>query len=348
MNIRSLVSLIGILVVLGVVAFAIRSTSIKGPSEGKTHIRWLIAHQPADLFVRGTSTFADVLEKETQGSMTLDVLVPEDVGFAGGDVPTDELFKMLDSGSIQLATVYAGGVEKIVAPYGVINLPFLFESYASAEKVLDGPVGENMRSAVEKNTPYLALATTYSGGYRIIASNKKAITTGEDFKGLRIGTAGGPVAEELFKALGAIPVQIPTVASGKGYLTSNQVDAVETAYTRLSFGLASSTYVRYISETNHSLFTTATIVPKSFYGSLTRAQQAALRKAAFAAATVERADSIALAEKTKVDAAARGIEIVELSPAAQTALKERLLPVYKTFEGLFGVDLIQSIVEAQQ
>lgn len=350
MTIARSLAIIAVLVGLGfIVSFIGSESHVNTRGEGAPiRVRWLIAHQPADLFVHGTRAFSDTLEKGTGGSMVLEVLVPEDVGFVGGDVPTDELFKLLNDGTIQMATVYAGGVENISPQYGVINLPFLFDSYASAEKVLDGPAGERMRAAVAEHTPFLALATTYSGGYRIIASNKKMITNVNDFKGLRVGTAGGPVAEALFRELGAIPVEIPTVASGKKYLTSNEVDAVETAYTRLSFGLASSTYVRYISETNHSLFTTATIVPKKFYESLTSREQQALKKAAFTAATIERADSIALAERTKRDAQEKGIRIAELSPVNAAKLKERLLPVYKKFEGLFGADLIEAIIAAQR
>ncbi|OGG79635.1 hypothetical protein A3A39_02310 [Candidatus Kaiserbacteria bacterium RIFCSPLOWO2_01_FULL_54_13] len=311
-------------------------------------VRWLIAHQPADLFVRGTKIFADVLEKESNGSMALKVLVPEDVGFPGGDVPTNQLFKFLEEGTVQLATVYAGGIESRNAPYGIINLPFLFRNYKSAEGVLEGSLGKQIRDTVEKNTSLRSLAITYSGGYRLIASNKKSIKTADDFKGLRIGTAGGPVAEALFRELGAIPVPIPTVASGKKYLTTGDVDAVETAYTRLSFRLASSTYIRYISETNHSLFTTATIVTKAFYDSLSPMQQETLGKAAQLAAKVEREDSVALAGKTKLDAQKQGIRIVELSPSASADLKTRLLPVYKTFEATFGADLIQKIVDQQK
>lgn len=351
MNTPRITSLIITVIALVATLLGISFLMPDGPQDGATgpiRMRWLIAHQPADLFIHGTKTFSDVLAKETGGAMTLEVLVPEDVGFAGGDVPTDELVKMLNDGTIQLATVYAGGVEKLDATYGVINLPFLFDSYASAEKVLDGSSGERMRATVAENTPFLALATTYSGGYRIIASNKKLITSTDDFKGLRVGTAGGPVAEALFRELGAIPVEIPTVASGKKYLTSNEVDAVETAYTRLSFGLASSTYVRYISETNHSLFTTATLVPKSFYNTLTLQQQGALKQAAMAAATIERADSIALAEKTKQDAQEKGIRVAELTTVEQAKLKERLLSVYKKFENVFGADLIQDIIAEQK
>ncbi|MBI4133026.1 TRAP transporter substrate-binding protein DctP [Candidatus Uhrbacteria bacterium] len=349
MNMSRISTYILVTIVLGLaVFFWARMVPTTAPAEKPTEIRWLIAHQPADLFVRGTKIFADVLAKETNGSMTLTVLIPEDAGFPGGDVPSDKLFTFLDDGTIQLATVYAGSVEKKNAPYGIINLPFLFDSYESAEKVFDGPLGTQIRDTVEKKTSLRALAITYSGGYRLIASDKRSIKGAGDFKGLRIGTAGGPVGEALFRELGAIPVPIPTVASGKNYLTAGDVDAVETAYTRLSFRLASSTYVRYISETNHSLFTTATIVTKAFYNSLTPVQQRALERAAQLAAKVEREDSIALAKKTKRDAQEQGIRIIELSPSASADLKSRLLPVYKKFEATFGADLIQNIVDEQR
>lgn len=337
-----------ILVVAAVLFLAMQLSRGTSVAEEPIEVRWLIAHQPADLFIRGTAVFADVLEKETNGSMTLKVLVPEDVGFPGGDVPTDQLFELLEGGAVQLGTVYAGGIESRNAAYGIINLPFLFDDYESAERILDGPLGAQIRDTVEKNTALRALAITYSGGYRIIASNSVSIQTVDDFKGLRIATAGGPVAEAIFRELGAIPVPIPTVASGKNYLTAGDVDAVETAYTRISFAPPSGTYIRHISETNHSLFTTATLVTKSFYDSLDDVQQRALEKAAQEAAKVEREDSIALAERTKRDIQKKGVEIVEVSPSVSSDLKTRLLPVYKDFETIFGADLVKNIIDEQK
>lgn len=308
-------------------------------------VNWLLAHQPAELFIRATKIFADELAKGTNGAMAVKVLTPEDVGFPG-DVPTDQVFKLLDNGTAQLSSTYAVGIAGKDPAFGVVNLPFLFKNYKSAGEVLDGPLGKQILDTVEKNTSARALAFTLSGGYRIIASKDKQIKTADDFKGLRIGTAGGPVAEEIFRELGAVPVPV-TLPTAKKSLGSGDVDAVETTYTRLSWVLGTDTFVHSVSETNHSLFLTAILVSKSFYDSLTPDQQAVLQNVAQIAAKAEREDSIALAEKTKIDAQKQGIKTVALSPKDSAELAKRLEPVYRKFTPIFGADFIQGIFAHQ-
>lgn len=309
-------------------------------------VRWLLAHQPTELFSKAAAVFADDLAKDSGGTMELSVILPKDLGYTG-DIPTADVMQILQNGKAELGTTYVVGIAGEDPELNVLNLPYLFTDYASATKVLDGDAGKELLATIGENTPARGLAFTYSGGFRIIVSNTP-IRTAADFKGLHIATAGGPVAEEALKALGATPIPVTIGASGAPEPVAS-ADAVETTYTRLSGALGEPPFrFKYISDTYHSLFLTAILASKSFYDTLTPAQQDALMRAAQDAAAVERQDSIALGAQTRTDIQKEGVTVIVPSQDALAALKQKLQPVYGTFAPQFGQNTIDAIVGAQQ
>lgn len=307
------------------------------------HVRWLLSHQPTDVFARAAEVFAQELSKLTDGRLTLDVVTPEELGYSStGDIPNADVLKYLDDGRVELATTYTVGLGKSDPALWSLNLPFLFSDYTSAGQVLDGAGGARLLSTVESTTDTHALAFTMSGGFRVVAS-KSPIKTLADFKGKRIATSGGPVAQSTLTALGAIPV--PTdLESGKLDIQQGSIDGVETTYSRLSATLGSnSPYTKNIAQTYHSLFLTVILASDSFYASLSAADQKALREAAVAAAQVEREDSASLGEQTKAALEAEGTIISTFSAQDKKAMQETTRPVYTELESNYGAEFAKEL-----
>lgn len=336
--------LLAVAVVLG--AFVVTGmynrpgTEVSAQAEPQ-HLRWLLSHQPTSVFDRAAAVFAEVLEKESNGSLTIDVVTPGEVGVGKGDIPNTDVFRYLEDGTVELATTYTVGLGNEVPAFWSLTLPFLFESYAQAGTVLDGSAGQSILDTASGQTSARALAFTMSGGFRIIASKNTKITSLSDVKGKRIATSGGPVAEATLTALGAVPV--PTnLEDGAPAIDVDSIDGIETTYSRLSSVIGSQTqYVKYVNETNHSLFLTTILVNGAFYESLSPQNRVALQKAARAAAAVEREDSVTLGEKTKGELAASGSVIV--IPADTAAFHEAVQSVYEKFTPLFGAELIAAL-----
>lgn len=300
------------------------------------HVRWLLSHQPTDVFARATSVFAEELSKRTDGRLVLDVVMPEELGYAStGDIPNADVLKYLDDGRVELATTYTVGLGKSDPALWAVNLPFLFSDYTSAGEILDGKSGAELLDTVVGKTNAHALAFTMSGGFRLFAS-KVSIRTPEDFKGKRIATSGGPVAEATIAALGATPVSTDLESANRS-IDASSIDAVETTYSRLSAVLGSkSSYTKNIAETNHSLFLTVILAGNTFFSSLSPADQSALREAAIAAAKVEREDSIALGEKTRSELVAGGTDIATFSRDQHAVMKASAKDVYTNFVSEYG------------
>lgn len=333
----AVVVVLGLFAIVGMYNTSGREASVKVEPR---QVRWLLSHQPTSVFDRAAAVFAEVLEKESGGTLTVDVVTPEEVGVMKGDIPNVDVFRYLDQGTVELATTYTVGLGNDAPLFWSLNLPFLFGSYAQAGTILDGSAGRSVLDAASQTSAH-ALAFTMSGGFRIIASKNTKITSLSDLKGKRIATSGGPVAEATLKALGAVPV--PTnLENGAPVIDVETIDGIETTYSRLSAVVGSQTeYVKYVNETNHSLFLTTILAGNAFYDSLSDGDKTALQKAALAAAAVEREDSITLGEQTKEVLKKNGSIIV--APADIPAFRSAVQSVYEKFTPTFGAELITDL-----
>jgi TRAP-type transport system periplasmic protein len=332
------------LLILCALALAVGFFAKPLPASSAVQIRWILAHEPTDLFKRATEVFREEVERGSEGALTVKVLTPSDVGKPQGVLSTDDVFELLEKGEAELASTFLTGIETQVPVIGVLNLPFLFESPRTAETVLEGPVGKELLATIDTSTSARALAFTFSGGNRVIATHAREIKTADDLKGMRIVTTGGKVAEETLRRLGAIPLPV-TIGQEPVDMDESQIDGIETTYTRLSPILGKGDFVRHINETNHSLFLTVLLTSKSFFDSLTPAEQELVRSASEKAARIEREDSLALAEKTRAAAQARGIHVVPLSAEVMSDLKKRTAAVYTFFESRFSTSLVERITQ---
>jgi TRAP-type C4-dicarboxylate transport system substrate-binding protein len=332
---------LGIIVIffVGIFSFNPFSETKGTASSEEISVRWLLAHEPTDLFINATEIFTKILDEESDGTMKLTVLTPSDVGFGNDgatDVPTSEVFKLLNDQKIEMGTTFATGVGKEVPQFLEVNLPFLFDDLPTALAILDDVKGQELLNSVSKQTDTTALAFTLSGGFRILASQKDlTIHSADDLKGKTVLTSAGSPGEETFRQLGA-----SSLTNSNDVAHANGVDFVETTYTRIS-ALKDFNFIKYVNETNHSLFLTTIVVRNSFYNSLSEKNQIALKKAALAAAQAERVDSIALGIKVKKELQEKGIVVRELSPETRTELKEKTLPVYTWFEDTIGTRIIK-------
>ena len=82
-------------------------------------------------------------------------------------------------------------------------MPFLFPSYEAADKVLDGPVGQDLRRRFEK-AGFVALAFL-DNGFRNVTNSKRDVKDPSDLKGMKIRTMEAPTHLAIWRALGANP-----------------------------------------------------------------------------------------------------------------------------------------------
>ena len=306
-------------------------------------IRWVLAHEPIELFLRAAKRFTEEVNERAAGQLDIECMTLSEYAerYNGGrKVTKHDLLDLMESGAIEMSQMYTTWLgERYSKDMRVLDLPFLFRDHDHAAAVLDGEIGQCLLEGLsEKGVK--GLAFTYSGGFRMIPA-VKAISKVADFEGLRIRSNRSPVAVDTLKAVGAEPV-VMELEDISGAVRSGDIVGGESTYPRF-YGLKQNEVCDVINDTGHSLFLTSIITSRKFWDSLTPGLQAIMRMAASNAARSERVESvedIALVQRRCRD---EGIEVVTLPADEVEKFKSATLPVYAKYRGEFGslIDRIQ-------
>jgi TRAP-type C4-dicarboxylate transport system substrate-binding protein len=335
----------------------------------KRKIRWFIAHQPEELFVRTAKAFAEELKKHTN-AFEIEILNYEtykqkyNIALNTGD--KNETWKELDSkfwsnmadGNIEMSQRTVGVIGKFYSDFSALDLPFMFETHDHVKRVLEGEIGKELCENLSKKSDVRGLAFTYSGGYRVIGSDRP-IKSMEQLKGKKVVVDNQLILGATMKNLGTTPIVIGPyernlINSGQGEMIGTPyeydkdllegnynmpagvaVDAIETTYLRF-FG-------KHVLKTNHSMFLTSVIISNKFWESLTKEEQTVFQLSAAVAAKQEREWAIADCNKYEADSEKNGVSIVEISETERNQMQLAAQKTYIELANRFTPDLIQRI-----
>lgn len=85
-----------------------------------------------------------------------------------------------------------------------MSLPYLFEDSEHMHRVLDGEVGDKLRTKIEKDSGVTVLGYVYFAP-RVLTLKGKDVKTPKDLSGLKIRTPDNPISIKTWKSLGASP-----------------------------------------------------------------------------------------------------------------------------------------------
>jgi TRAP-type C4-dicarboxylate transport system substrate-binding protein len=295
-------------------------------------IRWVIAHEPIDLFLRAANRFSKQVKEQTNGAIDIEVLSLTDYAKKynnGKKVTKHDLLQLMEDGTVEMSQMYTTWLGHYNKDMFVLDLPFLFRDHEHADRVLEGEIGEYLLEGLEQSSAVRGLAFTYSGGFRIVPSQQEYATV-DAFKGAKIRTARSPVAVDTFLAVGATPID-----------TVELEEMNEAA--RAGIPLEQDKSFAYVNDTAHSLFLTSIIVANGFWDTLDSATQEIMKDAALNAARIERRESIVDVATVKDTL---GDRVVEMSTDETAKFKTATEVVYTKYADYFSNDLINKIKSA--
>jgi tripartite ATP-independent transporter DctP family solute receptor len=137
------------------------------------------------------------LEQATNGRLSVQMYASMQLG---GE---KEAIEQAQIGAIALARVSVGALGPVVNDLNVLNLPFLFRDTTHAQKVLDGPIGQELLDKVT-NSPNANIVGLcwMDAGARNMYDTKRPITDMADLKGLKVRVMGNPMFVDMMNALG--------------------------------------------------------------------------------------------------------------------------------------------------
>src|SRR5687768_5802842 len=213
------------------------------------------------------------LEAATNGRLSIQMYPSMQLG---GE---KEMIEQAQVGALAIARISVGPMGPIVPELNVFNLPFMFRDDAHMEKVIDGPIGEEMLKKLSDHpTAGLIGLCWMNAGTRNVYNSKKPIATVEDLKGLKIRMMGNPVFVDTMNSLGGNGVSMGFDQLINA-LQTGVVDGAENNYPTYESG-QHYRYAKYFSLTEHLMIPEILVFSKRVWNTLSKEDQELIRKSA--------------------------------------------------------------------
>jgi tripartite ATP-independent transporter DctP family solute receptor len=272
--------------------------------------------------VAATENLGKKLSEATQGRLSIQMYPSMQLG---GEKETIEQTQI---GAIQMSRISVGTMGPIVDDINVINMPFLFKNIAHANKMMDGPIGQELLDKISASPSANLVALCWmDSGARSLYNSKHPIRSIEDIKGLKFRVIGNPIFIDMMNALGGNGVAM-------GYdqvFSALQTGVIDGAENNMPSYVFSNHYTaaKYVTLTEHLMIPEMLVFSKRIWNTLSADDQGLIRKFAREAQLEERELWKQYELKAMEKAKASGSEIIEI--ADKTPFQNAVKPVWDKY-----------------
>ena len=217
-----------------------------------------------------------------------------------------ETIEQTRAGAIDLNRTNGALIGNYVPAMNVLTMPFLFRSIDHLQKVLDGPIGNEILNSFE---PFGFIGLTfYDSGARSIYNNVRPVRTLADIKGLRLRVQQSELMSDMVRALGAEPVELPygQVITG---LATKLIDGAENNWP--SFVTTDHyKFAGFYTITEHTMSPEVLVMSRKAWESLSADERKLFREAAQQSSRFMREKWKDLEQQSRRQAEAAGVTIV--------------------------------------
>ena len=250
-----------------------------------------------------------------------------------------EMIEQAQVGALAFARISVGPMGTLVPELNVLNLPFMFRDDDHMDKVIDGPIGnELLKKLSDHPTAGLIGLCWMNAGTRNVYNSRKPIRSLGDVKGLKIRMMGNPVFVDTMNAMGG-----NGVAMGFDQLVNAMqtgvVDGAENNAPTYATG-QHYRYARYFSLTGHLMIPEILVFSKKIWSALARDDQAMIARFAKEAQQEERVLWHDMEEKSVRQIEAAGVEIISIGD--RESFRAAVQPVWERY-GKQHAELIERI-----
>jgi len=151
--------------------------------------------------VQALQFMARLVEEKTGGRHHIRVFHSRQLG------EEKETIEQTRVGAIDLNRINVAPIGSLVPVANVLAMPFLFRSFNHLHKVLDRTIGQDILASFARHG-FVGL-TFYDSGSRSIYNSVRPIRSLADMNGLRIRVQQSELMSDMFRALGAEPIELP-------------------------------------------------------------------------------------------------------------------------------------------
>ncbi len=289
-----------------VVAIVFATVLFEGSVHAKVVLKFANVASNVDLQQAASEYFAKKVNEKSNGEVEIKIYPSGQLG--GGTLDHVDAVRM---GSIDMFSEDFTWYSVYNSNFSILNVPFLIKGQDNLQKILDGPIGQDLENSLGK-VNLMMLAHNWVYAPRIVVSKKPAKTPAElENMKLRV-----PEMEPYLVAWRAMGVKATPIAWTELLFALKQgvVDAAEppydAAYTERFFEAAP-----YIIMTRHLETTASVVMNKKKFDSLTPEIQQILLETAREAGVYKRKLMEAEMQKYAEKMIAGGATIIEVDPA---------------------------------
>lgn len=295
---------------------------------------WPTSDGATDPLAIGARAFKQALEKHSGGAMQVQLYPNRQIG------DDKQLVEGVRLGTVDAAVVTNAVTAQTEAAFGVLELPFLFESEAHVHKVLDGQVGAELAQRLAAKGA--VVLTYFEGGFRSLINNKRPVVQPADVSGVKVRVMQNPIYIDLVNALGGAAVPM---AWGETITAIQQgtIDGLELPVALIE-PLKVNEFAKYLSLTQHTFTVYELLMGKRLLERLPAQQQAWVRAAAQDAQQEQRRAMAGQAPQAIASLQKAGMQINPIGEVA--GFRKAVAPVYEKARKAGQGALIDAVLSA--
>jgi len=276
--------------------------------------------------------FADAVYKRTNGQIKITIYSNNSLG------SPPLVLEQNIQGVVDMSLPTQGQLGKYSKKFNCALLPFIFKSYAHADKVLDGPFLPWAIPELDKEG--LVFLSNWEWGFKNLTNNIHPINSPEDAKGLKIRIPPELPAQAAMEALGATTMVIGFNELQKA-LIQGVVDGEENPISVIYFNKLYE-HQKYLALTGHIYNCMVHVISKKTWNKLTPEQQAIIKEESKKAGNWMRTN-IRDAEKDQI----RQLQNfgVKVTYPNKEKFKALMKPAYDRMKDIAGEDNIQAFIK---
>ena len=166
-----------------------------------TKIKLGVATKPGSAQNIAAEKFKELIEQRSNKKFEVKIYHSASLG------NETQILQQVQMGTIQMAIITGGPFDTFDPITRVVNYPFLFKDNAQADKILDGPLGEQVLKSLE-SSGFKGLSFS-ENGFRNLTNSKRPVKSPDDIRGLKVRVMASAIHKAIWKALGANPTPMP-------------------------------------------------------------------------------------------------------------------------------------------
>ncbi|RPJ09962.1 MAG: TRAP transporter substrate-binding protein [Deltaproteobacteria bacterium] len=276
--------------------------------------------------------FAEAVGKRTNGSIKV-TIYPNN---ALGSPP--EVLEQNILGAVDMSLPTQGQLGKYSKKFNCVMLPFMYNSYEHADKVLDGKFIQWAVPDLDKAG--LVFLSNWEWGFRNLTNNKRPVNSPADVKGLKVRTPPELPTQAAMEALGAVVATInfnELQMALKTGVVDGQENPIAVIYSNKIYESQ-----KYLAMTGHNYNTMVHEISKKVWDKLSPEQKAIVREESKKAGDWMR--KTARSEETNQISQLKKLGM-EITYPDKAEFKKLMKPAYDRMKAIAGEDNIAAFIK---